>query len=148
MELIPIKEYMQENIEFVNNPVYQETLEMTVEFYEKAGFVPPWICYFVKDNGNIVGSAGIKGKPINGVIEIAYGTLEEYRQLGIGTGICRLLVDLSLKTDSSVQITARTLPENTASGRILEKNNFTCIGIVNDPEDGDVLEWVYYNDLF
>ncbi|WP_229238979.1 GNAT family N-acetyltransferase [Emticicia sp. C21] len=147
MELVPIKEFLDENEELMRNPECQELVEMTVEFYEKVGFVPPWICYFVKENETIIGSAGIKGKPINETIEIAYGTMEKYQNRGVGTAICKLLVDLSLKTDPSVRVTARTLPENKFSCRVLEKNNFTCIGVVDDPDDGDVLEWVYnYTD--
>ncbi|RYU92614.1 GNAT family N-acetyltransferase [Emticicia agri] len=143
MKLVPIKEYLSENEAFLRNPECQELVEMTVEFYEKVGYLPPWICYFVEENGNIIGSAGIKGKPINGAIEIAYGTMEKYQHRGVGTNICKMLVNLSLNTDPSVQITARTLPENKFSCRILEKNNFTCVGIVDDPDDGNVLEWVY-----
>lgn len=143
MKLIAIKEYIEENEELLKKPECRELVEMSVEFYEKVGYVPPWICYFVEENGNIIGSAGIKGKPINGTIEIAYGTIEEYQHQGVGTAICKLLVDLSLKTDPSVKITARTLPENKFSCRVLEKNSFTCTGIVDDPDDGDVLEWVY-----
>ena len=143
MKLLPIKEYLNENEELMKHPQCQELVEMTVEFYERVGYSPPWICYFVEEHGNIIGSAGIKGKPINGAIEIAYGTMEKYQHQGVGTDICKLLVDLSLNTDPSVQVTARTLPENMFSCRILEKNNFTCVAIVDDPEDGDVLEWVY-----
>ncbi|MBA4853091.1 GNAT family N-acetyltransferase [Emticicia sp. BO119] len=143
MELVPIREYLDENDEWMKYPECQELVEMTVEFYERVGFTPPWICYFVKDNENIIGSAGIKGKPLNNTIEIAYGTMEEYRHQGVGTSICKSLVELSLKSDPSIKITARTLPQNKFSCRVLEKNNFTCVGIVDDPEDGEVLEWVY-----
>ena len=143
MELLPIKENLSENEQFTSNLLCKETLNMTIDFYKKVGFVPPWICYYVAKDGNIVGSAGIKGKPVNGTIEIAYGTIEQYRRQGIGTEICRLLVGLSLKTDPDVRITARTLPENNFSTRILEKNNFEFIGIVDDPEDGEVWEWLY-----
>ena len=143
MELLPIKENLSENEQFTSNPLCKETLNMTIDFYKKVGFAPPWICYYVAKDGNIVGSAGIKGKPVNGTIEIAYGTVEQYRRQGIGTQICRLLVGLSLKTDPDVRITARTLPQNNFSTRILEKNNFEFIGIVDDPEDGEVWEWLY-----
>lgn len=148
MNLIPIKEFIEENEELLNRPECRELIEMTVEFYEKVGYIPPWICYFVEEHGNIIGSAGIKGKPRNGAIEIAYGTMEQYQNRGIGTSICKLLVDLSLKTDSSVKVTARTLPENKFSCRVLEKNNFTCVGTIDDPEDGLVLEWVYNHATF
>ena len=143
MELIPIKERLDENEEFISNPLCQESLYMTIEFYKKVGFVKPWIGYYVKQNGNLVGSAGFKGQPINGAVEIAYGTHENYRKQGIGTAICKQLVDLSLKADPSVKITARTLPEENFSTRILETNNFIFIGTINDPEDGEVWEWVF-----
>ena len=143
MKFVSIKEFLEENEELLNKPECRELIEMTVEFYEKVGYVPPWICYFVEEGGNIIGSAGIKGRPINGMVEIAYGTMEQYRNKGIGTSICKLLVDLSLKTDPSVKIIARTLPDNKFSCRVLEKNNFTCVGTIEDPEDGEVLDWRY-----
>ena len=119
---------------------------MTIDFYKKVGFVPPWIGYYTKLNGNLVGAAGFKGKPINGTVEIAYGTFEKFRKQGFGTAICKQLVDLSLKTDPSIRITARALPENTHSTRILEKNNFVFIGTVNDPDDGPAGEWEFRGD--
>ncbi len=143
MKLVPIKEFVEENEDLMNKEECLELIEMSLEFYERVGYVPPWICYFVEREGAIIGSGGIKGKPINGMIEIAYGTMEKYQHQGVGTGICKLLVDLSLKTDPSVKVMARTLPENRFSCRVLEKNDFTCVGTVDDPEDGLVLEWVY-----
>jgi|SRR5688572_4932901 len=143
MELTPIKENLEENTEFVNNPLCQETIYMTIDFYKKIEFVPPWICYYAKQNDNLVGSAAFKGPPKNGTVEIAYGTFEKYRNQRIGTKICKSLVDLSLKTDPTVRITARTLPEKNFSTRILEKNNFEFIGSINDPEDGEVWEWEF-----
>lgn len=148
MKLIPIKEELEENQEFLNNPFCKETLHMTIDFYKRVGFVPPWIGYYAQLNDQLVGSAGIKGKPVNGKIEIAYGTMEQFRNQGIGTKICKELVELSLRTDPSIIITARTLLENNYSTKILKKNNFVFIGTVNDPEDGEVWEWEYQaNDL-
>ncbi|PLK45680.1 GNAT family N-acetyltransferase [Emticicia sp. TH156] len=147
MELVPIREYMHENEEFKIDDECTEIVEMSVEFYEKVGYHPPWICYFVMEEGKIIGSAAIKGKPINSTIEIAYGTMDGYRNRGVGTEICRLLVELSTRTDASVKITARTLPENKFSCRVLERNNFLCIDVANDPEDGDVLEWMHRDSL-
>jgi ribosomal-protein-alanine N-acetyltransferase len=143
MELVPIKERLDENEEFINNPFCQENIYMTIDFYKKVGYVPPWIGYYVIQNGELVGAAAFKGQPINGFVEIAYGTFEKYRNQGIGTAICKKLVDISLNTDSSIKITARTLPEENFSTRILEKNNFFFIGTVNDPEDGKVWEWTF-----
>jgi [ribosomal protein S5]-alanine N-acetyltransferase len=143
MELIPVKETLSQNREFISNPLCLESIYMTIDFYKKVGFVNPWIGYYARQNGVLVGVAGFKGQPINGIVEIAYSTFEKYRKQGIGTSICEQLVDLSLETDPSIKITARTLPETNFSTRILERNNFILIGPVNDPEDGEVWEWIF-----
>jgi len=144
MELIPIRESLEENKELADDPLYKENIHIVIDFYKKVGYNPPWICYYVQEDGLLIGSAAFKGKPLNGTVEIAYGTMEEHRQKGVGTRICRQLVELSLKTDPSVRITARTLPDNSYSTRILEKNNFVFVGEVNDPDDGEVWEWEYH----
>lgn len=146
MELIPVLEHVDENIAFTKNPLCQDSIYMSIDFYKKVGFAPPWICYYVKENDDLVGCAGFKGKPVNGTIEIAYGTFEKFRNQGVGTKICKILVGLSLKTDPTIRITARTLPENNFSTRILQKNKFQFMGNVNDPEDGEVWEWEYKSD--
>jgi len=143
MNLLPIRQTAEENQEFANNPLCKETLSMCIEFYKRVGFNPPWICYYVEENGELVGSGAFKGRPVNNTVEISYGTMQAYRQKGIGTRICKQLVGLSLTTDPSVRITARTLPENDYSTQVLRKNKFILLGTVNDPEDGDVWEWEY-----
>jgi len=143
MILVPIHAELDENRQFLGNPLCNPVLQMTVDFFKKVGYVPPWIGYFVTLDNHIVGSAAFKGPPVNNSVEIAYGTFGEYQHRGIGTKTCRMLVELALKTDNTIQITARTLPEKNYSTKILEKNGFILSGTVNDPEDGDVWEWIY-----
>ena len=143
MTLLAIKETLEENEAFAKNPLCNESLDMCIDFYKRVGFNPPWLCYYVEENGELTGNAAFKGRPINNTVEISYGTMESHRQKGIGTRICKQLVELSLTTDPSVRITARTLPEKSYSTRILEKNNFILLGFVTDPEDGEVWEWEY-----
>jgi [ribosomal protein S5]-alanine N-acetyltransferase len=143
MDLLPINKTLDQNKAFSNDPLCHDVLYMTLDFYKSIDFLPPWICYFAREDGHLVGSGGFKGKPIHGTVEIAYGTFEKYRKQGIGAAICKALVDLSLKTDPSLKVRARTLPEKNFSNRILEKNNFQFIGIVHDPEDGEVWEWEF-----
>lgn len=111
-------------------------------FYKRVGYMQPWIGYFFSNNYNeIVGAGGYKGMPKKGSVEIAYTTFKKFEGNGIGTEICRQLVLLSKRTDSTLKITARTLPEDNASTRILKKNGFKLMGTVHDDEDGDVWEW-------
>ena len=148
MHLIAIQETFEENVIFTSNSLYKEIIKLTTDFYKQIGFVPPWIGYYVEVNSDLVGSAGFKGPPKNGTIEIAYGTFEKYRKQGIGTAICKKLVELSLDTDPSIKITATTFQKENFSTRILERNNFVCVGTVNDPDDGEVWQWVYTSQSF
>ncbi len=100
----------------------------------------------MKPDDEFVAVGAFKGKPVNETIEIAYGTFDKYRNKGIATLVCKQLVELSLHTDPSVKITARTLPEENFSTKLLRKNNFIFIGTVDDPEDGEVWEWEFKND--
>ena len=145
MQLLPIKQQPEENKQFASDPTRRLIVNMTIDLYKKVGFVEPWIGYFVEQDSDMVGSGGFKGPPVNGVVELAYGTDEKFRNRGIGTQICKLLVDLSLKTDPLIKITARTFSEHNYSTSILQKNKFICIGTVNDPEDGEVWEWLFNN---
>jgi [ribosomal protein S5]-alanine N-acetyltransferase len=144
MTLLPIEIDESLNDRFRGIPECEEVLKVFVEFYKKVGFTKPWIAYFISDSNNeIVGGGGFKGKPKNNSVEISYGTFKNYEGKGIGTEICRQLVELSLRTDPSVKIRARTLPDNASSIGVLKRNGFVCLGTVQDDEDGEVLEWEF-----
>nr|WP_035455744.1 GNAT family protein [Algoriphagus terrigena] len=143
MELLPISRTVDENPRFMADASAAPICQMMEDYYEKIGFSPPWIGYFSFEEGELTGTGGFKGQPVNGAVEIAYGTFEPFRQRGVGAAICRQLVLLAQKSDPSVKITARTLPENNFSTKILEKNGFEFSGTVQDPDDGEVWEWVY-----
>jgi [ribosomal protein S5]-alanine N-acetyltransferase len=143
IELLPIKELLEDNTEFLDHPDCMESLQMSVLFYAKVGYRIPWIGYYAKLDGQLVGSAGFKGKPVDGKVEIAYGTFRSVQKMGIGTALCKQLVEIAQATDPSVRIMARTLMEENYSARILRKNGFEWQGIVVDPDDGEVWEWEY-----
>ena len=143
MTLSPIAQTLETNSAFTDNPDCTAHLTMMVGFFERVGFNPPWIGYITLRDGEPVGVAAFKGKPTNGKVEIAYGTIDRFQRQGVSTTSCRLLVELAQQTDPSVTITARTLPGKNASTRILEKNGFALLGTVQDEEDGEVWEWEY-----
>lgn len=143
LELIPIRENPPENHPLLDDPQCRDIIVATTDFYKKVGFTKPWIGYLARLSGQLVGSAGFKGKPRENTIEIAYGAFPAFQNKGIGTAICRKLVEISLSTDPKIVITARTLQDNFASISVLKKNGFELLGIVNDQDDGEVLEWRY-----
>ncbi len=143
MNLLPIKEHLEDNQEFTSNPDCQESIYMSIEFFQRIGYNPPWISYYAQLDGKLVGAAAFKGKPVDNKVEIAYGTFPAFQNQGIGAKIAGALVQLSLKTDPAVFITARTLMEENYSARVLRKNNFKLLGIIMDDDDGEVWEWEY-----
>ena len=144
MKLLPIELDVSLNNRFSENPACAAILSVYPGYYSRVGFKKPWIGYFATIDGvEIVGCGGYKGQPQEGRIEIAYNTFKDFEGKGIGTEICRQLVLLSLQTNPLIKITARTLVEISGSTTILERNNFKCMGVVCDKEDGDVWEWEY-----
>jgi ribosomal-protein-alanine N-acetyltransferase len=143
MELIPVQEKIEDNKQFTDDPDCQDSVQMSVDFYTRVGFNKPWICYYAQLENQLVGCAAYKGKPVNCRVEIAYGVFPQYMNKGIGALIAKTLVDLAQQTDPAIIITAKTLPEENYSTRILRKNNFKLLGMIIDPEDGELWDWEY-----
>jgi ribosomal-protein-alanine N-acetyltransferase len=143
MKLIPVKQFVEDNTELAAFPDWADMVQMSVDYYTRVGFNPPWISYYAEENDQLVGCGGFKGKPANGQVEIAYYTFPDYEHTGVGGQLCRRLVELALRADPSVNVTARTMPENNYSSRILQKNNFQMMGSITEEEDGVVWEWKY-----
>lgn len=143
VELRLIQPTLEQNTEFLSRLENTEVLDMTIKFYARVGYSLPWVGYFAMIDDEIVGSAGFKGRPLQGKVEIAYGTVPAFQNRGIGTEICRLLINIARTTDPGIIVTARTLRKESHSTKILRKNNFAKKGTVIDPEDGKVWEWEY-----
>lgn len=116
-------------------------LEATAALYQRVGFSPPWICYVAAENGQGVGTCGFTAAPEYGRVEIAYFTFPGFEGRGVATEMAARLLALARQADGAVTVVARTLPGRNASHRVLEKHGFTCIGPIDHPEDGTVLEW-------
>lgn len=116
---------------------------MQLLHYQKAGYEEPWVGYYARKDGMIVGCCAFTGKPNNGRVELAYFTFPENENKGIATEMCRALLAVAVKHDPAVLVTARTLPQSNASTRVLEKNGFRLTGPVSDPEHGEIWEWHY-----
>ena len=107
MTLLPIKQTLEENETFAKNPLCNESLSMCIDFYKELDLIHHGSAIMYEENDELVGSAAFKGRPINNTVEISYGTMENHRQQGVGTRICKQLVELSLATDPSVRITCK-----------------------------------------
>jgi RimJ/RimL family protein N-acetyltransferase len=91
---------------------------------------------------SIVGMCGFKSPPDNnGSVEIGYGIVPSQQGRGFATQAVNLLVREGFSMAEIQTIVACTVPMDSASGRVLEKNQFVRDGSKIDPEDGEVWVW-------
>lgn len=143
MNLRPIALNEDKTNEIYASANCQQLLTMYDGFYPKIGFNIPWVGYFVVRQDQIVGSCSFLGRPQDGKVEISYWTFKEFEGQGIASFACKELVSIACQTDSSLTITAKTAPEQNASTKILENNNFVFTEIVQDEEIGDAWLWTH-----
>src|SRR5580693_3798476 len=103
------------------NPACQELFKIYADYYQKIGFNPPWIAYFIIRDNQVVGTCSFTGQPRDRKIEIAYYTFKEFERQGIASFACRELISISKTSDNQVIITAKTAPQHNPSTRILER---------------------------
>jgi [ribosomal protein S5]-alanine N-acetyltransferase len=141
MELRAIERNTDKSNGLYSSDDCQILLQSYDDYYQTIGFNMPWVGYFVVRENLVVGSCGFTGKPQDGKVEIAYWTFKEFEGHGIASFSCQELVSISRKTDPTMIINAKTAPEHNASTKILKKNGFQYIGIVQDHEIGDAWLW-------
>jgi RimJ/RimL family protein N-acetyltransferase len=99
----------------------------------------PWVHGFSAkhlQSGVIIGTGMFKAPPVDGVVEIAYGIAADHRGKGYATEIAGALVGFAFSFEEITVVRAHTLPDSSASQRILANCGFEHVGEINDPEDG------------
>ncbi len=147
MRLIEIGDNGKLSEDVERNDFLREVIQATVGHYRRTGFVPPWTGYVGLDDGVPVGVCGYKSKPVDGRVEIAYGTAPAHEGKGVATALASELVKLARGENASLAVFAQTLPEENASTSILKKLGFQMMRTVDHPEDGLVWEWELPTDI-
>lgn len=122
--------------------IVDEVCHSTAEMYKETGYQEPWLGYLAILDGSCVGSCAFKSAPEGGRVEIACFTFPEFEGRGVATQMTRQLIEMALNEDRDLTIAAQTLPEISASTKVLEKEGFELLGLVGHEVDGDVWEWV------
>jgi [ribosomal protein S5]-alanine N-acetyltransferase len=87
-----------------------------------------WTAICTTEN-KMVGDLCIVGEPNDaGEIEIGYGTYDEFQGKGFMTEIVSGIIEWTKNQPAVLAIIASTEKQNTASFKVLEKNNFEKIG--------------------
>ena len=118
-----------------------ENCMASVELYKRVGFHAPWVSYVAVSDDIAVGGGAFVGAPRNGIVEIAYFTLPEYEGRGFAYSTAAQLCQIARVALPDVVLSAFTLPELNASGRILAKLGFKHTGTAYDADAGEVWEW-------
>lgn len=122
--------------------------EVSAEFLERLNgpaAADPWKDGFavvhIEDN-TVIGFCSFTGPPgADEMVEIAYGVAPGYQNRGHATEAARELIAFATASGRVRTIYAHTLPQDSASTRVLTKCGFTLRGQVAHPEDGPVWRW-------
>ena len=120
-------------------PAYHDAkrLAFTRTALEAPGAAGWWLHYIVlaaADRGTLVGVAGYKGPPADGVVEIGYSVVPSWQRQGIATEASRALVEAAWQRGATV-VLAHTRPHLEPSIGVLRKLGF----VASDPPEPGVL---------
>ena len=109
---------------------YTEMLEGCLQNPDQWEWYAMWMIEL--RDGTHIGDLCFKGPGANGVVEIGYGILEEYRGHGYATEAVGAAVDWALQQPLVSRVEAETEPDNRASQRVLEKCGFLPTAAVGE----------------
>jgi ribosomal-protein-alanine N-acetyltransferase len=122
--------------------------EVSAEFLERLNgpaAADPWKDGFailhMADN-TVIGLCSFTGPPsMDGVVEIAYGIAPGYQNRGHAREAAQELIAYAFADERVRTVRAHTLPQDSASTRVLTKCGFALIGEVTHGDDGVVWRW-------
>ncbi len=86
------------------------------------------------DVGDILmASAGFKGPPQDGTVEIGYSVLPRFQGQGYATEMVQALTDWAFTQPDVTRIVAETTEDNSPSVRLLKRQGFTNTGLAVEP---------------
>ncbi len=94
-----------------------------------------WFC-LLREPRHLVGSAGFKGCPRDGIVEIGYSMLEAHQGNGYCTEAARALIGWAFAHPEIKMVIAHTLPGLKPSIRVIEKCGFVFVG--DGPNEDDM----------
>lgn len=137
-------------IKYINNKGLN-TIEETKAYLEKILFENKklnglgFYTVVLKENQKPIGQTSALQRDKLDYIDIGYAFLPEARGKGYATEATKLTIEFVRKKFNQKKVLAFTLPENTASQKLLTKLNFKYIGDLNvfDDEIDCVYEYIF-----
>jgi ribosomal-protein-alanine N-acetyltransferase len=119
-------------------PDLVEALPFFVENMEKAPSEPAWDWIAIhKSDQSVIGDIGfMRGPDQEGVVEVGYSIIPEYRNQGYATEMARGLITWAFEEKGIKVVIASCLDDNIGSIKVLEK-----VGMHRLEADGNMLKW-------
>lgn len=113
--------------EFYGSQSLEFTLDRLSQGPDQEGW---WLHWFVlREPRTVIGYGGYKGPPAeHGTIEVGYAIVDDHQRMGYATEVTAALIDHARTRASVRRVVAETMPERTASIRVLEKLGFRMLG--------------------
>ncbi|HWL93836.1 MAG TPA: GNAT family N-acetyltransferase [Phycisphaerae bacterium] len=109
-------------------PIMTDAQENLVKQLQSATWLAGLAWYLVlRDKHMLVGFVGFKSPPKDGRIDIGYAIVDSQHGKGLATEAVQALSHFAFMDPRVQRIVSETLPELTASKRVLEKCGFTLI---------------------
>lgn len=127
-----------------NWPTFPDSMPQGYEMLKADPASPNWGFYLFVHTGDrvLIGEGGFKGRPDEeGVVEIGYALVPEYRRRGFATEAARGLTRYAFSHPEVNIVQAHTLKDGMASINVLKKLGMKFIGTAHDPDEGEVLRW-------
>jgi ribosomal-protein-alanine N-acetyltransferase len=106
--------------QFLDDDALRYTIDRLAMGREQEG----WWMYFIVKDGAVVGTAGYKGPPVSGVVEIGYGIVSDQQRQGLATEAARALIAHAFEDPRVTHVIAETLPELIGSIGVLRNCGF------------------------
>lgn len=104
-----------------------------------------WGSFFTihKEDRRLLGTCGFKGGPDEeAAVEIGYEIEASYRQQGLASEAAKGLIDFAFQHSEVKKVIAHTLAHENPSVSVLKKLGFQFVKELNDPDDGDIWQWI------
>jgi RimJ/RimL family protein N-acetyltransferase len=120
--------------EFLDPPALQFMLDRLEEGPAQAGW---WLHFMMLPHGPdgrlLIGSAGYKGPPVDGLVEVGYGIVRDQHRRGYASEAVRGLLRRAFDDSAIHTVIAETLPELIGSIGVLTKCGFHLVGEGSEP---------------
>lgn len=97
--------------------------------------------FFDAPTGNLVGSGGYKGPPVEREVEIGYEIAPAYRRQGYATAATLVMTTRAFESGLVDAVVAHTVAEENASTKVLRSAGYEFVAEIQDPDDGPIWRW-------